>query len=213
MCIRDRCLGKLENNEPLDIRAQIDEIRARKISRDQKQALIAAVVRDNMSSRGGFYHDEAEHRVIYHFNRRIINVAQRSVQFRSFIDRQYTLNPVGWEFPFVTEHLRNYAVDAAPKIKLHNISYFDAPHNMLYISDNRGGMYRLDGERIEHLEMGIDGVMFNTQPMGAPIFLKPHQLSPLDSAILSLPNYNTDQLTRKESMLLVRSWLLSLIHI
>ena len=208
------CYRMLENNEPRDIRTQIDEVRELpKVSRDRKQAQIADIVRDNMTSRGGFYYASDEQRVVYHFNRRLIDVSQKNTDFRSFIDRQYTLNPMGWEFPYVAEHLRDYAVDAAQRITLHNVSYFDAEHNRLYISDNRGGMYRLDGESIDHLEMGIDGVMFNSQPMGAPIYRKPHQLSPLDECILSLPNYNTDQLSRKESMLLVRSWLYSMFFL
>jgi len=55
------------------------------------------------------------------------------------------------------------------------VSYWDKEKFILYVSDNANGIYRLDGQRIEFHDNGIDGVFFKYDPALASWMYNPEQ--------------------------------------
>ena len=211
----------LRNAEPLAVQDEIRYIRTDKGSVTERNQRIADVVRKHMLSRGAFYYAPTTQRVVYHYNRRLIDVDQKDVEFRALADRQYTLNPTSQEFAYLAEHLRDRAVSDAQRVNLHNVAHYDQDNNILYVSDNRGGMFRLDGQQVEHLEMGVDGVMFNDSGLSEAVYLADRKPagSPLYDYILSLSNFSpadstlSNTLTPEQCAFLIRSWLYAIFFL
>lgn len=209
----------VDSGEDLDAKTLIEAARQAKYpSANDRYKAIAQIVRLNMITRGAFYYVVSEKRVVYHFphQHRLFNVNAYSLDFRAFLNAQYTLNAATTEFEVVCEELRTYGVTNAQHVILHDFCYYDAQTRRLYIADNLGCMYRLDGQTISRLAMGVDGVMFDPNPAASPIYYRVPRGRPpnpgdglLEKYVLSLANFDSDQLDTRNAQFLLKSWLYS----
>ena len=58
------------------------------------------------------------------------------------------------------EHLKNYILSSGKETELQKLFHFDGAESILYISDRKGGVFVLDGDRVEHRENGYKGNFF-----------------------------------------------------
>ena len=199
---------------PDSAREQIEEIRRNNaLRRDQKRQRIAEIVRKDLAGQGGFYYEPQSKRVVYFHHRRLLDIGQKSIAIRAILDRTYNVNPIADEFQYVIEHIRDYVVQEGQRVTLHDTCHYNPTTNIMYVDDNNGGMFRLDGNRIESIEMGVDDIMFDTVDSRDPIVCQPvredNDESPLEKYVLSNPNFDTSRLSKEQIMFLIKGWLYS----
>ena len=189
---------------------QLEELRQSEFKSDAKKQKISELVREDMTSRGRFYYCEDTKQVFYETDKSILNVGSRNTEFKSFLDNMYDVNPMAQEALYVVNHLVDSAVAHGTRIKLYNVSHLDEDSMVLYVSNNAGGMFRLDGNTIELVSTGVDGIMFlpNSQSDTIEPLAPEAGHSPLDY-IFSLPNFSCDQLNITDTKFLIRAWLYS----
>lgn len=190
------------------------------LNREQRNQEIASLVLDDMLLRGEFYYVPRDREVYYQTtsyrgDQRMMTASKKNVEFAAYIDQQYGLNPTTNEFSYTLENLVNTTIEKGKRVVLRTTTYFDAENRLLYIADQKGGMYRLDGESVSHHENGVDGVMFRFNPdTNRSITPTPRAGGESESLfeqwIADWPNYSTEELSRRESMTLVRAWFYSL---
>lgn len=80
------------------------------------------------------------------------------VDFYCYIRDRYGIAATEWkeiQDAIITEIWKN-----GRRIEAYNFCFFDKQKFILYISDNNNGIYRLNGEEIEHVDNGVDRVFF-----------------------------------------------------
>jgi len=73
------------------------------------------------------------------------------------------------DFQEIKDSIMTKIWNSKKKIEAHIFSYFDEKNFILYISDHDNGVYKLDGEKIEFVDNGTDGVFFEFNSDFSPI--------------------------------------------
>jgi hypothetical protein len=216
---KDICRGYHMAHTPEDrgLPGVIDDILLLKISSREKYRRIANVLRIRLLDHGAFYHDPVRYETFYVTDNRAIPMDGTHPLWQQVLFDVADLIPTSREFAPVNDLLR-LTVSASKECHVtpHTFAWWNTAKRWLYVSNGHGGVYRLDGERIELVSNGTDGVLFRQDDEAEPFDAIPpaaDALVPtLESAVLSLPNYKDSVTlhTRAEAMLLSRVWLYAL---
>lgn len=92
-----------------------------------------------------------------------------SDEFKFFIRDRYGV--LEREYREVREAIRTRISKSKIKVRAHIFSYFDDENYILYINDHSNGIYKIDEEKIEHVDNGTDGVFFEFNPDHTPFYV------------------------------------------
>jgi hypothetical protein len=82
-----------------------------------------------------------------------------SDEFYFYVRDRYDIPKKDYD-PEVKDCIRAHIYRHEKRIEAHQFAYFDKRTYTLYISDHDNGIYRLNGETIEHVDNGTDGIYF-----------------------------------------------------
>lgn len=217
---RDICRGYHMAHTPEDrsLAARLREIRGQRINAADKYTEMADVLRPELAQRGGFFYDPVQYEAYY------VNGDNKAVRMDPKHDPWNTLiyglcrmtkSDAGYEA--INEHLYHTAAMADDcHVEPHSFAYWDTANGLLYVYNGSGGIYRLDGERIDEVSNGTDGVLFRQDPeMSSFAAVPPAEdalVPTLDSAIFGLPNFVDSETVHRpsEATFIVRTWLYAL---
>lgn len=91
-----------------------------------------------------------------------------SFEFSAFLSDLFGLNQTEQDFKFVQADLHTEAHLRGEETEIRRVSYYDRGNNILYVDRFDGQMYRLNGQSIELVDNGTDGVLFNKGPDWKP---------------------------------------------
>ncbi|MFQ6042974.1 MAG: hypothetical protein ACE5PV_19145 [Candidatus Poribacteria bacterium] len=178
-----------------------------------KKRFIAQIVIDDLWQRGEFYTTPTDDHFFFE-NKEKTLLPIESKQLRAQIKERYDLNPTESEYKFLIAELRAEATLRGKKASVFQFAHYDAARNILYIYNNAHQVYRLDGERIELVNNGTDGVFFLHKPQCEPFYyLGTHNQNNLDELMINPVNFSKGDnviLNRDEQRILFRLWLYSL---
>ena len=151
----------LESESPeLFLKAQIEEIRKNKYSKIFKiKQDISSIVTTNMLEQGRFYKTRTEH--YYYFNndtRQLAEIGDRT--FEHYTNDRYNLNRSEKEYEYLVAELETEAGLRGELTDVYRFAYYDVNRHTLYVDRNDNQFYRLNGDIIERLSNGTDGVLF-----------------------------------------------------
>jgi hypothetical protein len=89
-------------------------------------------------------------------------------EFGAMLSDTFGLNQTESEFKFTLTDLNNEAHLRGQVTQIYRLAYYDRQTNTLYIDKFDGTVYRLNGENIEIVDNGTDGVMFTKLPSWEP---------------------------------------------
>ena len=115
------------------------------------------IVGENPAGKG-FYNED---RLIPYFfdKEEKILMDVESDEFYFYVRDRYDIPKKDYD-PEVKDRIRAYIYRHERRIEAHMFAYFDKRTYTLYISDHDNGIYRLNGEHIEHVDNGTDGIYF-----------------------------------------------------
>lgn len=96
-----------------------------------------------------------------------------STDFYCFIRSRY--NVPKKDFEEIKDAVMTQIWVSKKDVTPHRFAYYDSERFILYVSDHDNGVYRLDGEKIERHDNGIDGVFFEYDPTLTPFTFDPAQ--------------------------------------
>jgi hypothetical protein len=105
-----------------------------------------------------YWHDPA-YEAYYYDGARSILVDPGSAAWK-YVLGGYEINEGGQEFRTVSSIIWNESGRRGEAVTPRNFSHYDSALNLLYIYNNRGKVYRLNGETIDVVDNGTDGVFF-----------------------------------------------------
>ena len=106
----------------------------------------------------GFYNEDR--RIPYIFDKEEKTLMDvESDEFYFFVRDRYDIHKKDYD-PEVKDCIRAHIYRHEKRIEAHKFAYFDKRTYTLYISDHDNGIYRLNGENIEHVDNGTDGIYF-----------------------------------------------------
>lgn len=212
---RDICRGYYMAHTPEDqgVFGKVNEIRTARMPADEKHRRIADVVKTDLAQVGGFYFDNDLMEAFYVTGNRVVPIEDTHNRWKIILGNRYGMIEASKEFAAVNDHLYNLiAVDTSGYVTPRSFTWWDIQRRLLYIYNGNGHVYRLDGDTIDIVSNGTDGVLFRQDDEVTPFeALEPPSDSfvpTLQSAIFSLPNYEDDMArhTRTEAELLLRIW-------
>ena len=198
--------------ERVHILQQLDDIKKTKGLRpdDRKQKLAQAIF-GHMTQTWRPYYSESTNEPFFYINDRIISVDPYSTRLKEYLDLHYDVNPATEEYMFIAWHIRNRTVDRGLKVELKTLSYWDEDHKMLYVTDFAGGIWRLDGWDITHVENGVDGgVFFREEPSAIPYSPVWSAQGTIEQHILKRANFDPERLDPEIARFLCRAWIYAL---
>lgn len=202
----------------------LKELRAMRVSSgtpvSERNRLIAqAIAKDLMRTGRIYFHDERRE-ALYYDGRHIIPIDPTNSRWKTLLNLRYWVVDGEKEFRPVNANLIAIAEDQGERVVPHTTSYWDRTSKLLYIYNNAGKVYRLDGDKIEYVDNGADGVLFRDVSGAAPFEACPPPdadedgtLTPtLDDTIFGLPNFDvgSGHHSRTQAMIMLRMWMYSL---
>lgn len=134
--------------------------------------------------------------------------------FQRLLSDATGLNPVETEFKYLAEQIITETKIRGTKTEVHQLAHYNQGNHRLYISDFKGGMFALDGQKVSHAPNGQDGVLFVTSSFTNPFkYLKPEERieNATVGSFLSAINCDDHSLISPQDMRsLLFVWLLSI---
>jgi len=205
----------LEETDPEEfLKTQVMEIRKSEYTKafEIKQN-ISELIAEDMRSRGKFYQME---RTYFWFNQETkwLHQLDKNDFLAAQINTRYGINCSEDEYSYLLSHLHTEAIINGDTTEVHQLSYYDDEANKLYVYGNNEQIYLLDGEKIELVDNGANGVLFLKNDLWQPFRYEPQTekkyLLPL---ILSQINFDAGKdcpLDADEQRLLFLYWIYSL---
>jgi len=91
-----------------------------------------------------------------------------SFEFGVLLNDIFGLNQTEPEFRFTLADLNTEAHLRGQPTQVHRFTFYDRQNNILYVDSFDGRVYRLDGQKIQLVDNGSDGVLFTKQPTWEP---------------------------------------------
>jgi DNA primase len=89
------------------------------------------------------------------------------------INSRYGVNQSEAEHEFLTNDLRTEAEVNGEQTDVHQFAFYDKTQHVLYVSNHANQIYRLNGESVDLVDNGTDGVLFLGDPLHEPFEYKP----------------------------------------
>jgi len=141
---------------------KIMSIKLSKLAAEQKRiAINKFILQDLFSGENpiGFGFRDKEKGIFYYFDQKekwLMDV--EGVDFYCFIRDRYIIAKK--EKDEVLDAIRTEIWNSKKEVDAHKFSYFDDKDFILYLSDHNNGIFKIDGEKITHVDNGTDGVFF-----------------------------------------------------
>jgi hypothetical protein len=127
------------------------------LSKGQK-ALFSNLIRDDLSGKGKFYHVKKIDDLYYFYNPEKKLYLIGSLEFRALCNELYGINGTEQIWKFVEEELLIYCHRNGQITEIYQFARFQ--DGKLYIHFGGPSVFRLNGEKIEIIDNGRDGVLF-----------------------------------------------------
>lgn len=206
---------RLEQEAPsLSLKAQIEEIRKSKsLKTFQIKRQVSTLILKDMLQRGIFYKTQVEEFYWFENEAKTLYEIGGEALGRK-INARYGINQSEVEYKFLVQDLITETGERGELTEVRQFAYYDKGVSSLYIYNNNGQMYKLDGKPIQLLDNGMDGILFLKNLLLEPFsyvdsgtqhFLFPLIVSPIK--FVDGPHVN---LNKKEQEFLFALWLHSL---
>jgi hypothetical protein len=200
--------------------AQLQRIRTNKqLTTSQRRRAVAHVILTDLQQRGRLYFDPQRQEAMFYDGRSVLIMDPSHRRWKTLLNTQYHVTEGEDEFKPVNATLYAHVSTNGERVIPRVFSYYDWEHNLLYVYNNGGKVFRLDGYEIHVVDNGTDGVLFKDREDNRliptdvidPTTHQPTSIPPetptLTEAIFSIPNYAAA--TAEESADLARLWTLS----
>jgi hypothetical protein len=202
-------------DQHLEIKELVTEIRKHSTLKafERKRALSQVILSD-LQQQGVLY--RTRDHTLYLFSQHTKRLYQvDGLEFARFVADRYGINRSEEEFRYVLEEVLTEAYTRGTLTDVRQFAYYDPRSRLLYVSNHKNQMYRLDGHTIMLIDNGSDGVLFPEDPLADPFTYLQQQMAEgsLDQLILDRVNFVTSPhalLTREECDFLLLLYLLAL---
>lgn len=132
------------------------------ISKEEKLRRINKFITEDLISGknpAGYGYRDNDRRLFYYFDKkekRLMDI--EGIDFYCFIRIRYGIQRKDYEE--IKDAIKAEIWDKGTEIESHIFAYFNEKNYILYVSDHNNGIYKLDGERIQYVDNGTDGVFF-----------------------------------------------------
>jgi hypothetical protein len=198
------------------LKSEIDQIRQQEGGKDGLKSFevhreSAEIILSDLKKRGRFYYDGRISYFFFETNKNLM-VIDRDNQGLELVLIKYGVAPSEILFRYVIDALRLEAMENGQLTEVHSFTYYDRSSNNLYVFNFGQQVYRITADRIEQVDNGTDGVLFQHNPTWTPFKTgEPDSgRSAFDDIILSQMAFREDGLTIKERRLLFLIWFYSL---
>jgi len=161
--------GERAKRNDSDLKSQIATIRRRKKKKafEIKQEMSELIISD-MKGQGRFY--QTKEKLCYYFDekRKGLHLIGDDRSLGAQIEDKYGLNPSEQEYTFLIEAMITEAYISGEQTIVHQFAFYDTDANILYVYNNDNGIHRLDGQEIQLVDNGTDGVLFLGDPLFEP---------------------------------------------
>lgn len=112
-----------------------------------------------MSTHGTFY-KTIEHQYYYfdHIKKELFGLGDDL--FNVLIESRYELNASEKEYAYLIQSLRTHSETKGEETEVYQFSWYDAKNFVLYLDNNDNQIYRINGDSIQLVDNGADGVLF-----------------------------------------------------
>lgn len=173
---------------------------------------VTKLVIEEILQRGKFFKDNNYSYIFLDDDKKIIPIINTDEQLKRLLNRM-GVNAAKDYYNYVVNELSTYAFDNGAQIETHNFNNYDMKNNIQYIFNNDKTVYKITTEKIEELENGDEGVMFNYRPDCEPFKLVKYDdsVNYFDKYVADSMNIDTDTgtLSQQEYKTLVFVWFLS----
>lgn len=117
----------------------------------------------HMNHDGKFLEDKENEKLYYYAEDKheVFRVdVEKSSDFDEHLEGKYGLSKGFSEDMSVIEKIKEYGRREAEEVDIHDMFYYDKDKNILYIYNRENSYYKLDGETIEKVPNGLQGVFF-----------------------------------------------------
>ena len=147
------------------VRWKIENLREDKTRPDhQTKQAVSDLVKQDFQQGGQFYHTQEQSSFWFDQSQKRL-YALPSTEIGPLIADRYGLNQTEIIYSFVVTALQNESLLRGQETVIHRFSYYDQEQGLLYVFNNKDKVYRLNGESIELVDNGTDGILFLANPM------------------------------------------------
>lgn len=206
--------GVKQSSPPLSLKAQIEEIRkSRSLKTFQIKRQVSLLILADMLQCGIFYKTQVEE--CYWFENESKTLFQIDSEALGVeINERYGLNQSEVEYKFLIQDLFTEAMKRGNLTEVRQFAYSEQSPPSLYVSNNNGQMYKLDGKTIQLVDNGQDGILFLKNLLWEPFEYvnigTQHFLSPLVVSPINFVDGAHVNLNKREQEFLFTLWLYSL---
>src|SRR5689334_14250569 len=149
----------------LEMRAVIRTIRGDTKTRKafERNAAVVEIVIKDFRRRGEIYYDGCAGYAFFRDARQLVRLGLGEEPLEVAL-AMYGLAPNEYVTNQVIQMLRLEACAVGRRTTVHQLAYYDAEKNVLYVFDFDCGVYRIDTAGIKHVDNGTDGVLFVQSP-------------------------------------------------
>jgi len=159
--------SKIVNN-PDRIRSRVNLIRGGKAKPHKKKQELAKFIVADLESLGKFVVNDDKAYITFDSNNQLFEIDEKNKRLSAFMEDRYRLNITEIECQYVIEHMKSHCLNHGNKTNLFKHHYYDKTSKNLYMSKFNGMMYRIDGVKIDLLQNGTDGVLFQDESNWEP---------------------------------------------
>jgi DNA primase catalytic core len=157
---RQQELNDLKDQDEAEyLRALIHDIRIQPVRIFEIKQSVSKIVVDDMKARGKFYKTRTEQ--YYYFNnetKQLVEIGDRT--FEHYTNYRYQLNSTEKEYEYLVADLEAEAGLRGEKKEVYRFAYYDTDTHTLYVDRNDNQFLRLNGDTIDLLANGSEGVLF-----------------------------------------------------
>lgn len=148
-----------DKDEAQYLRALIHDVRIQPVKFFEVKQSISEIVIDDLRKRGKFYKTRTDQ--YYHFNnetRQLVEVGDKT--FEHYTNDRYQLNGTEKEYEYLVKDLEAEAGLRGELQEVYRFAYYDTDRHTLYVDRNDNQFLKLNGDTIELLANGSEGVLF-----------------------------------------------------
>lgn len=180
---------------------------------ERRRTMSVEIMKD-LNTRGCLYWDTERQEALYYDGRNIIPMNPTSQRWKTLLNIHYWIVDGEAEFKAINETLTAFVNDRGVPVVPRTSYFWNKTEGLLYVYNGEGYVYRLDGEQIELVRNGTDGVLFRDLPNMEPFIAEPptDDTPSLVEALFGLPNYD-EQLARhskEQAIAMFQLWTYSL---
>lgn len=196
-----------------DLQREVYNIRAAKKKPFQKQREVADTIIQYLGEMGYFIHSNNDEPYFF-FNpdKKLFFLDKGSEEVAQLINTLSGLSSADSEYKFLLTDARHEAATRGEKTTIRRFSWYDNTNNILYVDNNDNQIYRLNGESVDLVGNGADGVLFrNDRSMGSFEYLVGEDVDgEIDRLILDRLSVDGRTITRDKQQFLLLIYLSSL---